>query len=155
LNSQGMATFFLREENGVAVLGWAIYQKGAESVDQIYDGGIALACNVVRGVCGARWTPEKGFFSRTRSADVGPYRRFFQAPCRFDSDRTAILFHAHWLKRGMPAADLRRLRSLEDQAQAISIELVDQLRRTLRTLLFLGKSSGDELAELLSMHRRT
>jgi AraC-like DNA-binding protein len=155
LNSQGMATFFLREQDGVAALGLAIYQKGAESVEQIYDGGIALACNIIREVCGARWAPQKVLFSRTRPADVGPYRRFFQAPCRFDSDRTAILFPAHWLKRAMPAADLRRLRSLEEQAQAIGVELVDQLRRALRTLLLLGKSSGDELADLFSMHRRT
>jgi len=155
LNSQGMATFFLQEENGVAALGLAIYQKGAESVDQIYDCGIALACNVIREVCSARWAPEKVLLSRTRPADMGPYRRVFQAPCRFDSDRTAILFPAHWLKRAMPAADLRRLRSLEGQAHAIGIELVDQLRRALRTLLLLGKNSGDELAELLSMHRRT
>jgi hypothetical protein len=142
LNSQGMATFFLRTENGVAALGLAIYQEGAESVEQIYDCGIALACNVIRQVCGARWAPEKVLFSSTTPADLGPYRRSFPAPCRFDSDRTAILFPAHWLKRAMPAADLKLLRSLEEQAQAIGIELVDQLRRALRTLLLQRKSSG-------------
>ena len=155
LNSQGMATFFLREEDALAALGLAIYQKGAESVDQIYDCGIALVCNVMREVCGSRWAPEKVLFSRTRPADVGPYHRFFKAPCRFDSDRTAMLFPAYLLKRPMPTANPIRLRSLEEQAQAIGIELVDQLRRSLRTLLLQAKSSGDEVAEILSLHRRT
>jgi AraC-like DNA-binding protein len=154
-NSQGMATFFLRDENGVAALGLVVYQTGAESVDQIYDCSIAVACNVIREVCGAGWALEKVLFSRTRPADVEPYRRFFQASCRFDSDRTAIFFPARWLTHAMPTADLKRLRSLEGQAQAIGIELVDQLRRTLRILLLLGKCSAGELAELLLMHRRT
>ena len=36
LNNQGMAIFLL-EDNGIASLGCAVYQKDAEFVDQIYD----------------------------------------------------------------------------------------------------------------------
>ena len=154
LNSGGMATF-LREEEGMAALGSVVYHRGAESVDQIYDGVIAMTCNVIREICGSRWAPEKVIFSRTRPADVGLYRRFFQAPCRFDSEQTAIFFPASVLGRAMPQADPKRLRQLEQQAQAIGIELIAQLRRALRTLLLSGKRTGNELAQMLSMHRRT
>jgi hypothetical protein len=155
LNSQGMVTF-LREEDGLVALGAAaIYQKNSESVDLVYDGFIALACNVMREVCGSRWAPEKVLFARTRPRDVGPYRRFCQAPCGFDSVQTALLFPAFLLKRPMPEASPERLRRLEEQARDTSIELVAQLRRSLRTLLLEGKRSADEMAQILSMHRRT
>jgi len=154
LNSGGMATF-LREEEGMAALGSVVYQNGTESVDQIYDGVIAMTCNVIREICGSPWAPEKVLFARARPADVGPYRRFFQAPCRFDSEQTAIFFPASVLKRAMPQADAKRLKRLEQQAQAIGIELIPQLRRALRTLLLSGKRTGNEVAQMLSMHRRT
>jgi AraC-like DNA-binding protein len=154
LNSGGMATFML-EQDGIVTLGSAIYHKGVEFTDHIYDGVIAMTCSVMRELCGARWAPEKVLFSRARPADVGAYRRFFQAPCRFDSEQTAMLFPAHLLARPMAEADRKRFRNLEEQAQAVGIELVAQLRRALRILLLGGRSSGDEVAQILSMHRRT
>jgi len=154
LNSEGMVTF-LREEEGLAAVGSAIYEKGAEFVDQIYDGVIAMACHVMREICGSRWAPERVLFSRRRPTDAGPYRRFFQAPCRFDSEQTAMFFPASVLSRAMPQADPKRLRQLEERAQAIGIEFVHQLRRALRTLLLSGQQSGSDVAQMLSMHHRT
>jgi len=55
----------------------------------------------------------------------------------------------------MPEADAKRFRDLEERAQAVDIDLVSQLRRALRILLLGGRSSGDEVAQILSMHRRT
>jgi hypothetical protein len=104
LKSLGLATF-TREDQGLVVSGYAIYQIGAEWVDQIYDCAVAIDCKVFREVCGSSWAPEKVLFSRARPADVGPYRRFFQAPCRFDSERTAMLFPSSVLERPMPEAD--------------------------------------------------
>jgi AraC-like DNA-binding protein len=154
LNSQGMA-MFLSEHEGMVSLGSAIYQKGTEFVDQIYDGVIAMTCKVMREICGSRWAPEKVLFARARPADVGPYRHFFQAPCRFDCEQTAMLFPSSLLACPMPEADPERLRSVEKSAKAIGVELKSQLRRALRTLLLAGKLSGDVVAEILSMHHRT
>jgi hypothetical protein len=55
----------------------------------------------------------------------------------------------------MPQADAKRLKQLEQRAQAIGIELIPQLRRALRTLLLSGKRTGNQVAQMLSMHRRT
>ena len=155
LNNQGMATFLL-EAKGVASLGCAVYQKDVEFVDQIYDAFLAVACNVMRELWGSRWAPEEVLFSRAKPADVGAYRRFFHAPCRFDRERTAILFPATLLNNPMPEANPEWLRTLEHQALKIGKgELLSRLRRALRILLLSGRSSAREVAALLFLHRRT
>ena len=54
-----------------------------------------------------------------------------------------------------PKQTPKRLKSLEDRAQTIRLEIVPQLRRLLRTLPLESKYSGDEVAHILSMNRRT
>lgn len=155
LNSQGMAKFLL-EKDGLAIVGCVVYQKGTEHVDQIYDLDLAATLSVMRELCGARWSPERVLFSHAKPTDVGLYRRFFQAPCRFDSERSALLFPAPVLEQRLAGADSGQLRILEAQARARDdFSLVFRLRRTLRTLLVAQAASGDEVAKLLSMHRRT
>ena len=155
LNNQGMATFLL-EDKGMASLGCAVYQKNAEFVDQIYDAFLAVACNVMRELWGSRWAAEEVQFSRTKPADIGAYRRFFHAPCRFDRGRTAIFFPTTLLDKPMPEANPERLGRLEQQALIIGKgELLSRIRRVLRILLLSGQSSGQEVAELLFLHRRT
>jgi len=155
LNSQGMAKFLL-EKDDVATLGNIVYQKGAEHVEQIYDLDVAATLSVIRELCGARWRPERVLFSHAKPTDVGPYRRFFQVPCRFDCERTALIFPAIMLERRLTEADSKQLRILEAQAQArADFGLVFRLRRTLGTLLLANAASGDEVAKLLSMHHRT
>lgn len=155
LNSQGMAKFLL-EEDGMATLGTVVYQKGTEHADQIYDLDLAATLTVIRELCGRRWSPERVLVSHTKPAGAVVYRRLFQAPCRFDSERTALLFPAPMLEQTLSDADSRQLRALEAQARTRSdFGLVFRLRRTLRTLLVAEAASGDEVARLLSMHRRT
>jgi AraC-like DNA-binding protein len=155
LNNQGTATFLL-EDQGIVSLGCAVYQKGAEFVDQIYDAFLAAACNVMRELWGLRWAPEEVQFSRTKPADVGAYRRFFRAPCRFDREWTAIFFPPALLDKPMPEANPERLGRLEQQAQTMGKdELASRLRRTLRILLLSGRTSAREVAGLLFLHRRT
>lgn len=155
LNSQGMATYLL-EEDGVATLGCVVYQRGAEHVDQIYDAGAEAALSLMRELCGTHWRPERVLFAHTKPTDGGPYRRFFQAPCRFDCERTALVFPAIVLEQRLPGADPKRFRILEAQAQAwADVNVAFWLRRTLRIMLLAEAVSADEVAKLLSMHRRT
>jgi AraC-like DNA-binding protein len=155
LNNQGMASFLL-EVQSIASLGCAVFQNGAEFVDQIYDAFLAVACNIMRELWDPRWAPEEVQFSRTKPADVGAYRRFFRAPCRFDRERTAIFFPTTLLNKPMPEASPERLKILEQQALIIGKgELLSQLRRALRIMLLSGRSSAQEVAALLFLHRRT
>ena len=75
-----------------ATFGYAIYQRGMPATTHIYDLVIAYAFNVMRSLCGPNWVPLEVSFSHKRPEDLRPYRKFFDAPLRFDAERTAILF---------------------------------------------------------------
>ncbi|MGD0076514.1 MAG: AraC family transcriptional regulator [Candidatus Binataceae bacterium] len=155
LNSQGMATYLL-EENGVATLGSVVYQRGPEHIDQIYDFSAEAALSLMRELCGTHWRPGRVLFAHTKPTDGGPYSRFFQAPCRFDCERTALVFPAIVLQQRLPGADPKRFRMLEAQAQAwADVNVAFWLRRSLRIMLLAEAASADEVAKRLSMHRRT
>jgi len=155
LNNQGMATFLL-EKDGVATVGPVVYQKGAEHVDQIYDVNVAATLSIMRELCGAHWRPDRVLFSHSKPADGGVYRRAFQTPCQFNAERTALVFPASVLDHRLASADAEQLRILEAQAHARDdFDVAFRLRRTLRILLLAQGASGDQVAKLLLMHRRT
>lgn len=155
LNSDAGAAFLHRHEATVS-LGYVIYRKDVRHPDQIYDTALAIACNLMRELCGPRWAASEVLFSRAEPVDQTPYRRHFRAPLRFDQDRSAVRFSAHWLEQAVPGADPARRSALIEALQAAgSGKLVPQLHRSLRLLLLAGKSSGDELAQTLLLHRRT
>lgn len=155
LDSEGMAKFLI-EQDDAAILGNIVYQPGVEFVEQIYDVDVAGTLSIIRELCGAHWRPERVLFSHAKPTDARPYRGFFQAPCRFDAERTALVFPAIMLERRLPNADPQQFRKLEAQARTRDGSgLVFKLRRTLGTLLLAKATSGDEVARLLSMHRRT
>ncbi|HXV07974.1 MAG TPA: helix-turn-helix transcriptional regulator, partial [Burkholderiales bacterium] len=80
----------------------------------------------------------------------------FRAPLRFDRDHSAVRFAAHWQRRPISGADPERRRTLTAAfATSPANDLVTQPHRALRLLLLSGKSGGDELAQALSLHRRT
>jgi Arabinose-binding domain of AraC transcription regulator, N-term len=90
LNSGGMA-WFMSEEAGIVTLGCAIYQKGVEFAEQIYDGVTASACSVMRELCGSRWAPEKVFFLEQGLLTwvlTGAFSR--TVPVRFRTDSDAL-----------------------------------------------------------------
>ena len=156
LHSRGGVTFLLEKEQPLATLYYAIYEKNVEHIDQIYDGIMAMACNVVRDLCGTAWGPSEVVFAHARPVEVGPYRRFFRAPCRFNSDQTALRFGTSLLEHRISSADPEVLLTLTHQIQARDrFELVPRLRRVLRALLVAGTSARDDVVPILLMHRRT
>jgi len=155
LNSQG-GVVFLRERGAVAEFGYAIYHRGIQSAYQLCDGVLAAIINYMRELCGSSWVPSEVLVAHAPPADASPYRRLFRSPVRFDSEVNALRFASHWLKRPIPGADPRALRNLEKQASELpQPDLIDKLHRSLRVLLLSGIASGDAIAEMLAMHRRT
>ncbi len=91
-----------------------------------------------------------------RRRTSGRTASLFRVAPRFNSEVCALRFPAHWMNRRVEGADPRRLRAAQQRAaQAGSGPLLQQVHRALRILLLSGKSSGDDLAAMLSMHRRT
>ena len=76
---------------------------------------MAALYNVMRELCGPDWTPTEVWFARRRPADVGPFRKFFQVPLRFDAETFALLFPAQDLTRRLPSVDDQWRRLLQRQ----------------------------------------
>ena len=81
-------------DGGLAVFSYTIYQPGTDGTDQIGDGAIAGAVNIMRELCGSHWNPNEVMLAHRRPADVEPYRQFFRAPILFDAEQNAITFPA-------------------------------------------------------------
>lgn len=155
LNSEG-GLAYLRPQGDVVEFGYAIYRPVATGRELVYDMALTVAFNILRELCGPDFVPTEVLFSHAAPADLWPYRNLFRVSPRFGSETCALRFPAHWMGRRIDGADPRRLRAaLQQAAQAGSAPLLEQVPRALRVLLLSGKSSGDDLAQMLSMHRRT
>lgn len=155
LNSQG-GVVFVREHGAVAEFGYAIYHRGGVGTRQIYDAVLATLVNFMRELCGPGWVPREVLLAHAVPADASPYRRLFRCPVRFNAALNALRFPRDWLDLSVPGADPALLRSLEAQANALAQpDLLERLRRSLRVLLLNRVASGDAVADMLDMHRRT
>lgn len=155
LNSSS-ALAFVMERGAMVDVGYAIYQPGVEGTDQIHDAVLAAACNWMRDLCGPTWLPTEVLLPHARPRDGSQYRRLFKVAPRFNAEFCAIRFPAHWMDQRIEGYDPARRRLLQQRAeQSDGAQLVEQVFRALRLVLLLGKKSGDDVADMLSMHRRT
>jgi hypothetical protein len=96
---------------------------------------------------------------RTGLTDQEPYRRHFRAPVRFNQESASIILPTQDLKRPIAGADPMVRALLEDKIQQLKgargAEFSDAIRRLLRTRLTSNHCSADDIAHLLTMHRRT
>jgi AraC-like DNA-binding protein len=150
---------FVETSDDVSLLGYAIYQPGAKGTAQIYDLSMAIACNIMRTLCGKDWRASEVMLSREAPKDRGPYRRFFQAPLRFDAEQSAIVFPSRWLDRPLASADPLLYRHLQAEAAALRArgdgDAVHGLRQLLRKMLVTQKTSIALVARQLGVHERT
>lgn len=155
LNSQG-GVVVVRVDGAVAEIGYAIYHRGVLGVRQICDGVLATEVNFMRELCGPAWVPTEVLLAHAAPADTSPYRQLFRCPLRFNAEVNVLRFPSHWLERPVPGADPQLLRQLEARADAlVPDDLVERLRRSLRVLLLNRVVSGNAVAEMLAVHRRT
>lgn len=142
-----------------ALFGYAIYQPAVEAAEQIADGAIAVAFNIMRRLCGPGWQASEVLFAHREPPDIGPFRRFFQSPLRFDAEQNALLFPAEWLTRPLAAADpeLRRLlqKQIDELEARTAGDFAHQVQRVLRTALLTHGAAAGQVAALFSMHVRT
>ena len=145
--------------DGLAMLGYAIFAADVPGARHIYDAAIAIAFNIMRELCGPDWHPDQVLVAHSAPRSVGAFRKFFKVPVRFDAEQTALVFPARCLAQKIEGADAALLRILTDQVDALEAsidhELPDRIRRALRALVTAGRGSRDEVARLVSMHRRT
>ena len=143
----------------LAELEYQIYQAGARGNDQTGAGAVAVANNILRDLCGNDFKPIEARFAQREPADVEPFRKFFQAPVSFNNEQYAVVFSAKWLSRPLAETSTELLNLLRNEIDRLELGLANdflqQVRTLLRTTLVTGHASADQIAELLSMHRRT
>ncbi len=153
----GSVVFDVDEE--YCTLGYAVVTLGVEAIDQVHDLALAVACNMMRALCGPAWAPASVQLPRRRPRDPEPWRRFFGVPVAFDAPRCVMRFARRWLTAPVPTAD----RSLHgfvqrhaDAARAESdVDSVDQVRALVRACIVDGGGHADQVARLQGMHPRT
>jgi len=156
-DSGGIPMLIIR--NDITMLGYAIHQAGTQATDQIYDLSIAVACNIMRGLCGENWNPVEVLLSHRPPQELAPYGRFFRAPLRFDAEQSAIAFPTWWLNRKVAAADALLHQHLEKEASELrshrETDIVSDLRKLLLKSLLNRTCSIDNIARQLCIHERT
>lgn len=149
----------MQTNGGVTLLGYAVHQPGTEAIEQVYDLSIAVACNIMRNLCGGHWNPSEVLLSRRRPRDPAPYKRHFRAPLRFDEEQSAIAFPTRWLEVRPAMADPLLHQHLRQEANELrarrSSSMAGNLLPVLRTLLLTHACSVGSAANLLGMHPRT
>jgi AraC-like DNA-binding protein len=157
--NDGGAVLSVTTEGSASSLNYAIYEGGIEGTSQIHLMVSAVACNVLRDLCGPDWAPSDVLIPCRRPRDVRPFRDFFRAPLRFDANRLALVFPRHWLDHPLHSADPELHAALGAQAalfeELASLGLPSQVQRVMRNLLLEGKGSIEAVARRFSMHRRT
>ncbi|MET0744419.1 MAG: AraC family transcriptional regulator [Microvirga sp.] len=149
----------LTANGGSATLTYALPDIGIESADQVADGAMATALNIMRALCGPDWTCVEVLLPRSAPPDPGPFERLFRAPVRWETGVSALVFPAFWLKRPIPDADVILHRMFVDRFDPAGAgaegSVSDQLRHVLRTRLVNEDCSASRIADLFAMTRRT
>ena len=153
------ASVSLAVEGRSAVLTWSMYEPGLGDIEQESDGAIAVLYNIMKELCGTGWRPTEAWFAHGKPADATPFRQFFRIPLRFDAERYALVFHAEYLRRPLPAVDENLHRLLKQQIAMLEArhpnDLVERVRSMLRVSLGTEHCSADQIAMHFGLHRRT
>lgn len=143
----------------VATLSFTPYGGGAEGTHHVMDFTLASACSVMRALCGPKWAPSEAHLAHRAPIDARPYRHFFKSPVHFGATRTALLFPASWLSRGVVGADPAMRRDIDKAVAAMlqqqDIELPAKVQRALFAQITQDDVSIGGVARLLGLHKRT
>jgi AraC-like DNA-binding protein len=157
--NNGAAIATLSEHGAHAIWGYTIFQRGLVDSRQLCQVASAVACNVLRELCGRHWMPNEVLLPFRRPRDTQAFRDVYRSPVRFDADHVNIVFRRSWLSRAIGGGDANVYVTLTRQAVRLDAQAVrtlpDVVRQVTRRLLLAGEVSIDHVAPMLSVHRRT
>jgi len=137
-------------------LGYAVYHPYVEATNILHDAGVAAMFTCMRSLCGPAWLPTAVLLPHSRPADVTAYRALFRVTPHFDAEFAAVRFDGHWMKRYVAGADPQRLaHALERYKDAGHGDVVHDAFRAVRMLMLHRHCTGDDLARMLGVPRRT
>jgi AraC-like DNA-binding protein len=155
LNSAGGVVYVLRRGEYVE-FGYAIYGRTVTGAAQMYDAVLAVGMNIMSDLVGPGWKPYEVLLPHARPQDVTQFRSFFKVMPTFDAELCALRFPASDLTLAVEGADPEIYRRAEYLVRrAGPPDFLQLVYRGLRLLMLENRHSGDDLAQLLAMHRRT
>jgi AraC-like DNA-binding protein len=137
----------LVEDGPFATLAVTFQGTVLEGLVPYLDMGNAIICNIMRGLCGHHWQATEVRFAHGRPRNMAPFRQFFQAPLRFDTGETAVVFAESWLDRPLPSADPLLHTMMQQRVNELASMADDHVSSQLRRILpSLVTSHSDSLA---------
>jgi AraC-like DNA-binding protein len=140
-------------------LGYALFGGLTPGTVQVLDGAIAMQHRLLRELCGPSWVPLLVQLSRSRPANVRPFRHALGSNLEFDADLSAIVFDSRWLDHPIAGADARSYsavaQAIESAASREPVSFAAQVRRAIYALLLTGSTSTPQVARLFDLSTRT
>jgi AraC-like DNA-binding protein len=147
------------EGDSYATFRYTILQPKIGGREQILDGAMALAFNIMRELCGKDWRPTEVRFAHARPLDPAPFRRVFDSALCFDAGETALIFAGDWLDKPVAGADRLLQRMMSHRVGYLESRsgegLAEQLRRMLPGLVEAGTTSLASMAQHVGLGART
>jgi len=149
----------LVEDGSFATLAVTFQGSGLEGLVPYLDMGNAIICNIMRGLCGHHWQATEVRFAHGRPRNLAPFRQFFQAPLRFDTGETALVFARSWLDKPLVSADpllhTMMQQRVSEQSMLAHDDIASQLRRMLPSLVTSHSDSLAAAAKRVGLATRT
>lgn len=158
LHDRGGVAILDARTTGEAQLAYLIHHPATPGAAQILDVSIAVACCLMRRMCGARWAPSSVMLSRAKPRVLQPYRSFFRAPVLLDAPHSALVFPADVLAQPLVDADpaegnrLRRLAAALDAAKPATV--TELTVRALSRMVIAMPPSTDKVATMIGIKPR-
>jgi AraC-like DNA-binding protein len=147
------------QSGDAAWLGYSVIAPNILETDQIVDGAVAIAFNILRALCGSAWRPLRVRLSRRPPRDRTPFLRLFGSPVEFGAASAAIVFDSALLDapvagRDPTTAEILAPLHAEALAQATG-DFVASVRALIRAELAARRLSRDRVAAALKVSERT
>ena len=142
----------------VTTISYAIQVPGVEDVDQIYSVAVAIACNMMREMCGDGWRAEEVHFPFA-ARNMSLFQNFFRAPVLFNAERCCLVISSALLSQPLRTVDPFLHRMMSDRIQALAAKgpasMLDRARQQLAKMVLLPNCNAATLANRLGVSERT
>ncbi len=150
----------LEKLDDTSLIGFVIVEPAVDEPEQLYDLAMAMACNIMRSLCGPTWNPTEVLLPRRHPADAAPWKKFFRAPVRFGATRCALVYPTRWLSHPVPVANPSLHRHLEKQAAELRNQqpasgFAGEVRRLIRATITHEQCGAARISQLLGINKRT
>jgi len=156
------AIVILRRKGDRVFFGYSLLNGSFPGFQELQDGVLAAALNIMRRLLGKHWCPSEVQLMRRRPEQPEIYSDFFGAPCVFNATRSVIVFPASTLDLPIVSPRLEILPQpteplLEEHAvpDAPTMDWVELVRRTTLGLLLAGQCNQQVVAIALGISPRT